>query len=101
MREPTPTDDHGGEVHGGIIVLRSLVVQREAAARVSETTTTSSDPHLDWKWKRVNLDASHLNCSPLNGNGERLVVYGFLSSWQPLEAGVPTEITKLVEEVRA
>ena len=40
-------------------------------------------------------------CSPMNGNGERLVVYGFLSSWQPLEAGVPAEITKLVEEARA
>jgi len=40
-------------------------------------------------------------CSPMNGNGERLVVYGFLSSWQPLEAGVPAEITQLVEEARA
>jgi len=40
-------------------------------------------------------------CSPMNGNGERLVVYGLLTSWQPLEAGVPTEITKLVEEARA
>lgn len=40
-------------------------------------------------------------CSPMNGNGERLVVYGFLSSWQPLEAGIPAEITKLVEEARA
>ena len=40
-------------------------------------------------------------CSPINGNGERLVIYGFLSSWQPLEAGVPAEITKLVEEARA
>lgn len=40
-------------------------------------------------------------CSPMNGNGERLIVYGILSSWQPLEAGIPTEITKLVEEARA
>lgn len=40
-------------------------------------------------------------CSPMNGNGERLVVYGLLTSWQPLEAGVPAEITKLVEEARA
>ena len=40
-------------------------------------------------------------CSPINGNGERLVIYGLLSSWQPLEAGVPAEITKLVEEARA
>lgn len=40
-------------------------------------------------------------CSPMNGNGERLIVYGFLSSWQPLEAGIPAEITKLVEEARA
>ena len=40
-------------------------------------------------------------CSPMNGNGERLVVYGLLSSWQPLDAGIPTEITKLVEEARS
>jgi sortase A len=40
-------------------------------------------------------------CSPMNGNGERLIVYGILTSWQPLEAGVPAEITKLVEEARS
>lgn len=40
-------------------------------------------------------------CSPMNGNGERLVIYGILSAWQPLEAGIPTEITKLVEEARS
>ena len=40
-------------------------------------------------------------CSPVNGNGERLVVYGILSSWQPLEAGIPKEISKLVEEARS
>jgi sortase A len=40
-------------------------------------------------------------CSPMDGNGERLVIYGFLSSWQPIDAGIPTEITKLVEEARS
>ncbi len=39
-------------------------------------------------------------CSPINGNGERLVIYGILSDWQPIEAGVPAEITKLVQEAR-
>lgn len=40
-------------------------------------------------------------CSPMNGNGERLVVYGILTSWQPLDAGVPKEVTALVEEARS
>lgn len=40
-------------------------------------------------------------CSPMNGNGERLIVYGILTSWQPLDAGIPKEITALVEEARS
>lgn len=40
-------------------------------------------------------------CSPMNGNGERLIVYGLLTSWQPLDAGVPAEVKKLVEEARS
>jgi sortase A len=40
-------------------------------------------------------------CSPINGNGERLIVYGILTSWQPLDAGIPKEITALVEEARS
>ena len=40
-------------------------------------------------------------CSPMNGNGERLIVYGILTSWQPLDAGVPKEVTALVEEARS
>jgi len=40
-------------------------------------------------------------CSPMNGNGERLIIYGILTSWQPLDAGVPKEVTALVEEARS
>ena len=77
MREPTPTDDHGREVHGRILAL-CLVVQREAAERVCETKTTSSDAHLGNNIDHV-PNVSYLNCSPLNGKTSDM---GTLILWQ-------------------
>lgn len=36
-------------------------------------------------------------CNPLLGDAERLIFYGVLESWQPTEAGPPTEMAKTMK----
>jgi sortase A len=36
------------------------------------------------------------SCNPLYSTDERIIAYGVLESWQPTEAGAPTEIADVV-----
>lgn len=38
-------------------------------------------------------------CNPLLGDAERLIIYGVLESWRPLEAGPPSEMKAKQKEV--
>lgn len=40
------------------------------------------------------------SCNPQFGSQERIIAYSTMESWQPLSAGVPTEIAKAVEKTK-